>query len=159
MKRTSMIFTGTIGLIIFTISPSALAQDKVVTIELPESGHLLVFPMSPAEIAASKAVEAKQASEKKPLRHKSNPKLKAVETADGHVVYFPMTAGDVAAERTEKARKAKLKRDRPAKPKKNTVAFELPESGNLIQFPAAGSTVAEDPAAYSAGKSEDSRRN
>jgi hypothetical protein len=159
MKRTLIIFTGMIGFIFLTISPSAFAQDKVITIELPESGHLLVFPMSAAEIAASKAAEARQASEKKPLRHKPNPKLKAGEMADGHVVYFPMTARDVAAERTEKARKAKLKRDRPAKPKKNYVAFELPESGNVILFPATGSTVSEDPDAYTAGKSEDNRRN
>jgi hypothetical protein len=148
-----------IGLIFFTISPNAFAQDEVVTIELPESGHLLVFPMSPAEIAASKSAEAKQASKKKHLRHKPNPKLKAVEMADGHVVYFPMTAKDVAAARVEKARKAKIIHDCPAKPKKDFVAYELPESGNVILFPAAGSTVGEDPDAYTAGKSGDNRCN
>ena len=158
MNKISMLVMGMIGLLMFTISSEGFAQDKVVKIELPESGQFLVFPMSAAEIAASKAAEAKPVSEKKPLHHKPNPKLKAVEMADGHVVYFPMTARDLATERTEKVRKAKLKRDRPAKPKKNYVAFELPESGYRIIFPAAGST-AGDPVADIAGKSEDSRRN
>jgi len=145
MNRTLMIFTGIIGLIFFTISPNAFAQDEFVRIELPESGHVLVFPMSPAEIAANKAAEAKQTSKEKLLRHKPKLKLKAVEMADGHVVHFPMTAKYVAAERAEKARKAKLIHNRPATPKKDYVAYELPESGNVILFPAASSTVVEDP--------------
>jgi hypothetical protein len=159
MKRTLMIFTAVIGLISFLISPNAFAQDEVITIELPESGHLLVFPMSPTEIATSKAAETKQASKKKPLRRQPNTKLKAVEMADGHVVYFPITAKDVAAERVEKSRKAKLKRANPANPKKNYVAIELPESGNVILFPAAGSTVVEDPDTHTAEKPEDNWRN
>lgn len=158
MRGTLIIYTVMIGLIFFAMSPSAFAQDKVVPIELPESGHILVFPMSAAEIAAGKAVYARRASEKKPHRHKPNPKLKAVEMAEGHVAYFPMTASEIAAKGTEKTRKAKLKRNRPAKPQKNYVAFELPETGSAILFPAAGSTVAADPDAYTAGKLEDNRR-
>ena len=145
MKRTLMIFTGIIALIFITVWSNASAQNKVVTIELPESGHLLVFPMSSTEIAVSKSAEAKLASKKKPLRQKNNPKLKAVEMADGHVVSFPMTAKDVAAERDEKARKAKLKSTRPEIPKKDYVAFELPESGYVILFPVAGGPVDDDP--------------
>jgi len=159
MKRTSMILTGIIGLLFITIWSNASAQNKVVTIEMPESGHLIIFPMSPKEIAASKSAEAKQASKNNPRHHKSNPKLKAVEMADGHVAYFPMTARDVAAEKADKARKAKLIRTQSSYPKKKYVAFELPESGKVILFPTDNSSVADRFENYTAGKSEDNRCN
>ena len=112
--------------------PAALAAERVKTFELAESGVVIEFPMTPEEIAAEDAANARQAArDKEPLERRER-----IELAEsGLVIEFPMAAEEMAAEDAENARRAALRSKGTALPTPEVVVFELAESGQTIEFP------------------------
>ena len=116
----------------FLALPAALAEERVKTFELAESGIIIEFPMTADEIAAENAENARQAAlEKKPRERQEQ-----IELAEsGLVIEFPMTAEERAAEDAENARRAAVRGKDVQLPDRPAVVFELAESGQTIEFP------------------------
>ena len=121
--------------IFFTINP-AFAGDRVKAYEMAESGITIEFRMTPEEIAAEDAENAKKAARKKAAKNNSRQRFKVYEMAEsGQTFSFPMTSEEIAAEDAENDRRAAIRKSKSEQPKKQVVIFELAESGVIIEFP------------------------
>ena len=115
----------------------ATAGEKWKTYEMGESGQVVMFPMSPEEIAAE---NAKNAARPAPKPSKAAETLVVTyELAEsGAVVAFPVTAEETLSARKPAAEKC-LKRSAPEPEKATTPSvvvkeYELSECGEIIRF-------------------------
>jgi hypothetical protein len=119
----------------FTITP-AFAGDRVKVYEMAESDITIEFKMTPEEIAAEDAENAKLATLRKANKNNPEKRVKVFDMGEsGQTVSFPMTAEEIAAEDAENARVVAVRKTKSTKPKKQVVIYELAESGISIEFP------------------------
>jgi hypothetical protein len=122
----------------FLTNHPALAEERVNVYEMAESGIIIEFKMTPEEIAAEDAENAKQVAhkEKETAKTNSGQRFKFYEMAEsGQTVSFPMTSKEIAKEDAENAKRAAIKQTKPEEPKRQVDIYELAESGITIEFP------------------------
>ena len=135
MKNIIAYMTIAIFWIFLTVN-AALAAERVKVFELAESGQVIEFPMTAAEIAAEDAENARRAAVRNARAKAPQDRLERIELAEsGGVIEFPMTADEIAAEDAENVRQAAMRAKRTNPVEKEVVAFELAESGQMIKFP------------------------
>lgn len=129
----SFIIMMTLG--IFVTFNAAIAAERVKVFELAESGMVIEFPMTAAEIAAEDAERERLAAVRAARSAEPEERLEKIELAESGEVYeFPMTAAEIAAEDTENTRRAAMLGKNSNSVKAPVVVFELAESGQRIEF-------------------------
>jgi hypothetical protein len=128
-------FTLLVLVIFWTINP-VNAGDRFKVYEMAESGIIIKFIMTPEEIAAKDAENARLAAIKEAQSNSAQERLKVYEIGEsGNTISFPMTVEEIAAEDAENTRFAAIRKAKDTEQKKRTVIFTLAESGNSIEFP------------------------
>jgi len=104
------------------------AGEKMKAYEMGEAGQVLLFTMTPQEIAAEAAMLA--ASKRSEIEA---PMVKTFEMAEsGETISFPMSAEEI---RAAKAARAEVKSVQAKQTHAAGVEYELAESGCVICFP------------------------
>jgi len=124
---------------------SQAAEDKrVIAIEMGESGQTVEFPMSPEEIAAEKAENARLTTIRQAKLKKPEERKKVIEMGEsGQTLEFPMSPEEIATEDADNARLVVLRKTRFNKSKKSVISFEMAESGIIIEFPVTAPEISE----------------
>ena len=113
---------------------TALAEKKHIVIEMGESGQTVSFPMTAEEIASIDAENARQVKSVALNSQKTAPKFKIIEKGEGgQIVSFLITREKMVAEDADKRRLAEIRRKSYGNGRK-TIAYEIAESGMLIEF-------------------------
>jgi hypothetical protein len=114
----------------------SMVEKRVTTIEMPESGQTISFPMTEEEIAAEDAEIASQKATQRTRTKKIQKRVMKVEMGEsGQIITFPMTKEEIAIEDDKVVKREKLKHKAARKSKRQFERFEMPESGNYIYFP------------------------
>ena len=119
--------------IFLTIDP-VIAGDRFKVYELAESGVTIEFKMSPEEIAAEDAENARLAAIREANSNRSQERLNEIEMGEGGTISFPMSVEEIAAENSKNARRAAITEARSKKREDQVVTYELPDGGPLIEF-------------------------
>jgi hypothetical protein len=135
MKGINIIIAILIIMGISLETSQAVEEKRVKIFEMGESGQIIEFLISPAEIASEGAENAQLAVLRQARLNKPNERMKVIEMGDGQTVEFPMSPEEVASEDEENAPLSTLRKARFIKPQKPEVYFEMAESGIIIEFP------------------------
>ena len=136
MKNVIIIIAILSTLGIFLRISQASEEKRVIVIEMGESGQTVEFPMSPKEIAAENAENARLAALRQAKLKKPEERKQLIEMGEsGQTVEFPMSLKEITAEDAENSRFAAIRQARLKEPQRQVVTFELAESGILIEFP------------------------
>jgi hypothetical protein len=120
---------------------TASAEKTHIVFEMGESSQTVSFPMTPEEIAAVDADNARQVKGGVLKSQKTEPRFKTIEMGEGgQTVSFLMTPEEITAEDTEKRRLSEIRR-KSTVDDRQTIAYETAESGMLIEFPVRVSKV------------------
>ena len=135
MRKVILTAISILAMVIFVSINTATAEEKRIVIEMGESGQTVSFPMTPEEIAAADADNARLVQDGAINPQKTAPQFKAIELGEsGQIVSFLMTLEEIAAEDAEKRRFADTRMLNSVDDRLIT-AFEMAESGMLIEFP------------------------
>ena len=121
------VFTFLIIGIFLAIDP-VFAGDRFKTYELAESGFTIEFKMTPEEIAAKDAENARMAAIIEADSNRPQEKLSLFEMIE-------MTVEKIASEHNENVRLAAVRKATSETQQKQAAIYELSESGGLIEFP------------------------
>ena len=115
----------------------ASAAEKMKAVEMGESGQVILFAMTPEEIAAEDAETTRLAALRE--SRSEDPMMLKYELAEsGEVVSFPMSAEDIKTAEKQAAEKVAAnsvsKHEKVKKPSVVTETCELCESGEIITF-------------------------
>ena len=136
MKNVIIIIAILSTLGIFLRISQASEEKRVIVIEMGESGQTVEFPMSPEEIAAENAENAKFAAIRQAKLKKPEERKQVIEISEsGQAVEFPMSPEEIAAEDAENARFAAIRQTKLKEPQRQVITSELAESGIIIEFP------------------------
>ena len=120
---------------VLAINPT-FAADRVKVYELAESGVAIEYKMTPEEIAAEDAENAKLAVLREANNSNSEKRVNVFEMGEsGQTITFQLTADEIAAEDAENARRAAARKSKSTEQKKQVITYELAESGVSIEFP------------------------
>jgi hypothetical protein len=121
--------------LLLTNNPT-FASDRVKVYEMAESGITIEFKMTPEEIAAEDAENARVAALREANNKNPRKKVKVFEMGEsGQSLSFPMTAKEIAAEDAANTRAAAIRKAKSKEQKKQVAIYDLAESGILIEFP------------------------
>ena len=113
----------------------ASAEKRHIVFEMGESGQTVSFPMTFEEIAAVDAENERRVKNKVLNSQKTASRIQTVEMGEsGQMVSFMMTPEKMTAEDDEKQRFSDIRRKSYIDDRK-TIAYEMAESGMLIEFP------------------------
>jgi len=134
MKNTILTaFTLSVMGVFLTTDP-VIAGDRFKVYELAESGATIEFKMSPEEIAAEDAENARLAAIREANSNRPKERLNEIEMGDGGSISFPMSVEEIAAENSNNAKLAAIKEARSNKREEQVLKYELPDGGPLIEF-------------------------
>jgi len=134
MRKVILTAISIMAMVIIVSINIASAEKRHIVYEMGESGQTVSFPMTPEEIAAVDADNARQVKGGVLKSQKTEPRFKTIEMGEGgQIVSFLMTPDEVAAEDAEKRRLSELRR-KSSIDDKQIVAYEMAESGALIEF-------------------------
>ena len=126
----------TISILIATfliVINTATAEERVRVIKMGESDEIVEFPMTPQEIAADDAENARLAAIRETKLKVPNGKIKIIEMGEsGQTVEFPMTSDEIIVEEAENKRLSTIRAANNKKVERKTSVFELAESGHII---------------------------
>jgi len=111
------------------------AEERHIAIEMGESGQIVSFPMTSEEIAALEAENVRGVKSKARTSQQAAPRFKTFEMGEsGQIVSFLMTSEEIAAEDAAKQRLFESRR-KGSVDDRQTVTYEMAESGVVIEFP------------------------
>ena len=114
---------------------TASAEKRHILIEMGESGQTVSFPMTSKDIATVDAENDRQVKSEVPNSQKTAPRFKTIAMGEsGQIVSFLMTPEEMTAEDAEKQRLSGI-RTKSYIDDNKTNAYEMAESGMLIEFP------------------------
>ena len=135
MRKLILTATAILAMVIMVSINTASAEKKHIVFEMGESGQTVSFPMTDAEISALSAENATQVHGGKFNSQKTAPSIKIYEMGEsGQIISFLMTLEEIAAEDAEKRRVSKIRR-KSSVDDKQTITYEMAESGVVIEFP------------------------
>jgi hypothetical protein len=135
MRKVILTAISILTMVIIVSLNTASAEKRHIVFEMGESGQTISFPMTPEEIAAVDADNARLVKGGVLKSQKTAPRFKTIEMGEGgQIVSFLMTPEEITAEDAEKRRLSEIHRKISADDR-HTVAYETAESGILIEFP------------------------
>lgn len=132
MKNT-ITYISIMTLSFFVIIGTATAAERSKIFVMAESGEVIEFPMTAAEIAAQEAENVPKTAR----APETKVHVERIELAESGDVYeFPLSAEEVAAREAEDVRQAAMfnKNLKTADKAPEVVVFEMAESGQTIEF-------------------------
>jgi hypothetical protein len=132
-----------IQLIVVTVTAVALAcglataGEKMKPYEMGESGQVVMFPMTPEQIAGEDAKNARRTALKESKA--TEPMVVTYELAEsGEVIHFPATAEEIKAAGKQPAesvaKRFASEHEKVKKPNVVVKGYELCECGEIIRF-------------------------
>ena len=135
MRKVILTAISIMAMVIIVSINIASAEKRHIVYEMGESGQTVSFPMTPEEIAAVDADNARLVQGGALKSQKTAPRFKTIEMGEGgQIVSFLMTPEEMTAEDAEKRRLSEIRR-KSSVDDRQTVAYETAESGMLIEFP------------------------
>jgi hypothetical protein len=135
MRKVILTAICILAIVIMISINTASAENRHRVIEMGEGGQTISFPMTDEEIPTINAENARRVHGDEVISQKLTPRFKTFTMGEsGQVVSFLMTPEEIAAEDSEKSRLTEI----PIKSsvdETQTVAYEMAESGMLIEFP------------------------
>jgi hypothetical protein len=134
MKKIILTGINILALVIVLSIGSASAEKRHIVIEMGESGQTISFPMTSEEISDHEADIERLVQIGTSISQTIAPRFINFEIGEsGQIVSFPMTpeeiaADDAASQHLSDIRKKSIVDD------KQTVAYEMAESGILLEF-------------------------
>jgi len=135
MKKVILNTISIVAMVIIVSINTVSAEQRHIVIEMGESGQTISFPMTSEEAAAVDARKAGLVQGGTLNSQKTAPMYKTIEMGEGgQIVSFLMTPEEIAAEDVEKLRLSKIRR-KSSVDDRQTIVYEIAETGNLIEFP------------------------
>ena len=135
MRKVILTAISILAMVIIVSLNTASAEKRHIVFEMGEGGQTVSFPMTPEEIAAVDADNARQVKGGVLKSQKTEPRFKTIEMGEGgQIVSFLMTPEEVTAEDAERQRLSEIHRKSSVNDRQ-TIAYEMAESGMLIEFP------------------------
>ena len=135
MRKVILTAISILAMVIIVSINTASAKDKYMVIEMGESAQTVSFPMTPKEVSTVAAENERQIKNELRNSQKVEPRFQTVEMGEsGQIVSFRMTPEKMVSEDADKRRLAEIRRKSYGDNSK-TIAYEMAESGMLIEFP------------------------
>ena len=135
MRKIILTAISILAMVIIVSLNTASAEKRHIVFEMGESGQTVSFPMTADEIAAIDAENTKQRKNKALNSQQNASRFKIIEMGEsGQIVSFLMTPEEMAAEDAENQRLSEIRRKSSGNDRQ-TIAYEMAESGMLIEFP------------------------
>ena len=135
MRKDILTSITILAMVIVLFINTATAEKRHIVIEMGESGQTVSFPMTPEEIAVADAKNTGRAHVETLNSQKTAPRFKTIEMGEsGQIISFLMTPDEMATEDAEKQRLSEISR-KSSDDDRQTIAYEMAESGVLIEFP------------------------
>ncbi len=137
MRKVILTAISILAIVIMFSINTASAEKRHIVIEMGEGDQTVSFPMTDEEIAAIDAKNVNLAQDRVLNSHKSIPRYKSIEMGEsGQIVSFLMTPKEIAAENAERRSIFEL-RGKGSIDDRQTITYEMAESGVVIEFPEA----------------------
>lgn len=135
MRQVILTAISILAMVIMVSISAASVEKRHIVIEMGEGGQTVSFPMTADEIAAIDAENTKQRKSKALNSQQNASRFKIIEMGEsGQIVSFLMTPEEMAAEDAENQRLSEIRRKSSVNDRQ-TIAYEMAESGMLIEFP------------------------
>ena len=135
MKKVILTAISILAMVIVVSINTATAENRHIVFEMGESGQIVSFPMTSEEVAAVDARNAGLEQGGVQNSQKTAPRYRTIEMGEGgQIVSFLMTPEDIAAEDAEKLSLSEI-RKKSFVDDRQTVVYEIAESGTRIEFP------------------------
>ena len=135
MRQVILTAIRILAMVIIVSLNTASAEKRHIVFEMGESGQTISFPLTPEEITAVDADNARQVKGGVLKSQKTESRFKTIEMGEGgQIVSFLMTPEEMAAEDAENQRLSEIRRKSSVNDRQ-TIAYEMAESGALIEFP------------------------
>ena len=134
MRKVILTAISILAMVMIVSINTALAENRHIVFEMGESAQTVAFPMTSKEITTVKTENTSIVKNEVLNSQKTAPRLEAVEMGEsGQIVSFLMTPEKMVAEDTDKRRLSEIRRKNYGDNRK-TIAYEMAESGMLIEF-------------------------
>jgi len=135
MRKVILTAINILTMVIIVSLNTASAEKRHIVFEMGESGQTISFPMTPEEIAAVDADDARLVKGGVLKSQNTAPRFKTIEMGEGgQIVSFLMTPEEVTAEDAERQHLYEIRR-KISVDDRQTITYETAESGMLIEFP------------------------
>lgn len=136
MKKIMIIMLSISALTLLVMVTAISAAEKEEVFELAESGIIISFPATTEDSVTDSATTARLNPSPGAIVDSAAERFEVFEMAEsGQTITFPLGAEDITWTNAEKA-KSDISTNDKAKPFNPVVTFELPESGEIIEFSA-----------------------
>ena len=134
MRKVILTAINILTMVIIVSLNTASAEKRHIVFEMGESGQAVSFPMTPEEIAAVDADDARLVKGGVLKSQNTAPRFKTIEMGEGgQIVSFLMTPEEVTAEDAERQHLYEIRR-KISVDDRQTITYETAESGMLIEF-------------------------